>query len=143
MTFTPLFFLPRSWRIWAYHQAMAEHLLDTPFGALFWVADRVGVEFWYKGDTVIWTWPWRRKGLAPFISLSFSGNGDFGDARYWTLKELDDAWEDCLSAFGRLEESMKAANESGRRVTESIDKLIAEIELFNQPIKDGAIGRVI
>lgn len=93
MTFRPLFFLPRCVWLWAYNQAMWERLLDTPFGCLFWSADSLGIEFWYKGDIVIWTWPWRRYNRGPFISLGFSGTGEWGDARYWTLDELDREWD--------------------------------------------------
>ncbi len=55
--------------------------------------DRLGVEFPWKGDTVIWLWWWRRNGLPKYISVGFSGNGDFGDARFHTLAEIDAAWE--------------------------------------------------
>lgn len=56
--------------------------------------DRVGIDFPYTGDTVIWTWPWRRKGLPKYISVGFSGTGDFGDARFHTLAEIRKAWDD-------------------------------------------------
>jgi hypothetical protein len=55
--------------------------------------DRLGVEFPWNGDTVIWLWWWRRNGLPKYISVGFSGNGDFGDARFRTLAEIDKAWE--------------------------------------------------
>lgn len=93
MTFRPLFFLPHRTRVNLFNAAMKRDLLDTPVSTLFWAFDKHGIEFWYRGDTVIWAWPWRRKGLAPFISLGFSGTGEWGDARYWTLKELDEQWE--------------------------------------------------
>lgn len=110
MTFTPLFFLPRSARIWAFHQAMAEHLLDTPVVALFASADFIGIEFWYRGDTVIWTWPWRRKGLAPYISLGFTGTGSLGDARFWTLGEIDATWKGYEEACANAESFVEAAD---------------------------------
>lgn len=55
--------------------------------------DRIGVEFPRNGDTVIWLWWWRRNGLPKYISVGFSGNGDFGDARFHTLAEIDKAWD--------------------------------------------------
>jgi hypothetical protein len=55
--------------------------------------DRLGVEFPWKGDTVIWLWWWKRNGLPKYISGGFSGNGDFGDARFRTLAEIDKAWD--------------------------------------------------
>ena len=54
--------------------------------------DRLGVEFPWNGDTVIWLWWCRRNGLPKYISVGFSGNGDFGDARFNTLSEIDKAW---------------------------------------------------
>lgn len=105
LAFQPLFFLPRRALCWAYDQAYAEHLMDTPFAALFITIDRGGIWFPYKGDEVLWTWPWSRRerkgdnrGKAPFISIGFSGNGEFGDARFWTLKELDQSWEEYENA---------------------------------------------
>lgn len=56
--------------------------------------DRVGIDFAHAGDTVIWTWPWRRNGLPKYISVGFSGTGEFGDARFHTLAELRKAWDD-------------------------------------------------
>lgn len=57
----------------------------------------LGIEILYKGDNVIWTWPWHRqwKGqkLGPWISLGFTGTGEWGDARFWTLKQLDGQWD--------------------------------------------------
>lgn len=106
MTLRPLFFLPRSFRRWAYEQACSEKLMEYwVVRVIFCSIDKYGILFPYKGDEVIWTWPWRRKGLAPFISLSFSGDGSFSDARYWTLEELDKArrrfFEECDRANKR------------------------------------------
>jgi hypothetical protein len=87
MTLTPLFFLPRRARAWAYRQAIYERLMDTPLVLLFITVDKLGIEFWYRGDTVIWMWPWKRDaGNKPFISLSFS-------ATYPSLKAIDEEWE--------------------------------------------------
>jgi hypothetical protein len=55
--------------------------------------NRFGVEFPWNGDIVIWLWWWRRDGLPKYISVGFSGNGDFGDARFHTLAEIDAAWD--------------------------------------------------
>ena len=100
MTFRLLFFLPRRWLIWTYHQAMWERLLDTPVRWLFSSWDKHGVWFPHRGDEVCYTWPWTRqeregdnRGKAPFISIGFSGTGEWGDARYWTLAELDRDWD--------------------------------------------------
>lgn len=104
MTFRPLFFLPRAWLRWAYIQAISERLFDTPFGWLFTSWDKHGIWFTHKGDEVMWTWPWRRGGLAPFISMSMSGTGEFGDARFRSLGELDDAWNGYFAAISTLKE---------------------------------------
>lgn len=56
--------------------------------------DRIGIEFHRKGDTIIWIWPWRRtEPDKRYISVGFSGNGEFGDAVFATLREIDEAWE--------------------------------------------------
>ena len=54
--------------------------------------DKLGVEFPWNGDTIIWLWWWKRNGMPKYISVGFSGNGDFGDARFHTLAEIDAAW---------------------------------------------------
>jgi len=61
----------------------------------------IGIEFWYKGDTVIWLYPWERgykvcimcakpyenaSELHPWLSISFG-------ATYPTLKAIDDDWK--------------------------------------------------
>lgn len=56
--------------------------------------DNIGFRFWWRGDDIWWTWPWKRKGLPKYISLGFSGTGEFGDARFHTLKEIDKMWYD-------------------------------------------------
>ena len=89
--------------------------MDTPFLLFFITIDRGGIWFPYKGDEVLWTWPWtrrERKGdnrrKAPFISVGMSGNGEWGDARYWTLKELNRDWDEyftaCEKASKRVDE---------------------------------------
>lgn len=59
---------------------------------------RLGLEFPHRGDSVIWLWPWQRAGKGKFISLGFTGNGEWGDARFGSLAELDRAWEDYFAA---------------------------------------------
>lgn len=55
------------------------------------------IVFWYKGDEVWWKYPWKRKNKNDvWISLGFSGTGEFGDAIYPTLKSIDNAWDDYL-----------------------------------------------
>lgn len=53
---------------------------------------KFGIEFVYKGDTVIWVFPWKRtiKGQK-WISLSF-------EAGFKSLKELDKCWEGYFEA---------------------------------------------
>lgn len=56
--------------------------------------DKFGIEFPWKGDTIIWNWPWRNKNeKRRFISIGFSGTGEFGDARYNSLAEIDKDWQ--------------------------------------------------
>lgn len=67
---------------------------QTPLRFLWASVDRFGITFFYKGDDVLWTWPWRGEvsRRLPFISIGFSGTGEFGDARFKSLAELDAAW---------------------------------------------------
>lgn len=69
-------------------------------------ADRAGIWFPYRGDTVIWIWPWRRGKLKgrPWISLGFTGNGEFGDARFASLAEIERQWEDYSKSFENMPE---------------------------------------
>ena len=62
--------------------------------------NRWGIDFWYIGDTITWTWPWRRQGRPKWVSSLFSGNGDFGDARFNTLNDIRQAWKDFEKAMG-------------------------------------------
>lgn len=54
--------------------------------------DKTGIEFYYHGDWVIWLWPWKRRS-DKYISISLSGTGEFGDAKFSSLKEIDEAHE--------------------------------------------------
>ena len=66
-------------------------LCKTPLKWLFCSIDNLGVQFWYNGDEVIWLWPWKRRGYK-YISILASGTGEFGDATYNSLKEIDNFW---------------------------------------------------
>lgn len=62
------------------------------FGTYFYF-DKLGFWFLYKGDEVGWIYPWNRPSKnKKWISLGFSGNGEFGDAYFGSLKELDEMW---------------------------------------------------
>jgi len=78
------------------------HILRAKF--TFWIYSKlefkynlyfskVGIEFPYYCGSVIWLYPWRRKGGAKYISIDFSGDGSFGDARFNSLKEIKLAWD--------------------------------------------------
>lgn len=65
--------------------------------------DKHGIWFMWNGDEVCWTWPWRRRGTAlKYISVGFTGTGAFGDARFSSLKELDEAWDSYFEAEAKL-----------------------------------------
>jgi hypothetical protein len=56
--------------------------------------DKTGLWFYYRGDEVGWIYPWKRKDKKyKWISLNFSGNGEFGDACFKSLKEIDKEWD--------------------------------------------------
>lgn len=52
---------------------------------------KYGISFYYKGDTVIWKYPWKRKSKKEvWISEMFSGTGKFGDVIFPSLKSMDE-----------------------------------------------------
>ena len=58
---------------------------------LFYI-DKFGIEFRYKGDSVIYVWPWKRsKFKYRFLSISF-------EAYFVSLKELEEMWEEYFRA---------------------------------------------
>lgn len=63
--------------------------------------DRWGIEFSHGVDRVLWLWPWRRQGGPAFISIYLSGTGEFGDARFASLRELRDAWVELDARLSR------------------------------------------
>jgi hypothetical protein len=73
---------------------------------IFSDVDKHGVEFPYRGDHIIWLWPWRRQGKPKYVSVGFSGNGDFGDASFFTLKEIDKRWDDFETACAKPLETL-------------------------------------
>jgi len=147
MTFRPLFFLPPSGLCWALNQAYSEHLMDhCLIRAVFCSIDDSGIWFPYKGDEVLWVWPWKRKnrpeddrGKAPFISLNFSGTGEWGDARYWTLEELDKHWQeyqDIMNAkteidFGRFDDLVASKPLEAGELVKLMDYSKCEQSIFN------------
>lgn len=55
----------------------------------------IGIPFKYHGDLVWWRWPWKRKlDKRPWLSLLASGNGEFGDAAFESIKAMDKFWDD-------------------------------------------------
>lgn len=129
MTFRPLFFLPDSWLRWAYEQAYAEKLMKHWIvRAIFCSVDGLGIWFPYNGDEVLWLWPWERqeregdnRGKAPFISLGFTGTGEWGDAKYWTLQELDRHWDEYFEAL-----SEKPPFVAGEWMTEGVMTVVED-----------------
>lgn len=55
--------------------------------------DSSGIWFGRKWDEILYVWPWKRKDNGKFISMLASGTGEFGDASFSSLKELDQFWE--------------------------------------------------
>jgi hypothetical protein len=53
-----------------------------------------GILFSRKGDEIIYVYPrYRKTKMHKWISLGFSGNGDFGDAYFPSLKKMDEEWD--------------------------------------------------
>jgi len=79
-------------------------LCFPPWCFLFSSFDKYGIEFPWKGDTIIWSWPWRHTDRkARFISMNFSGTGEFGDACFNSLKDIDQEWEEFANACNNIE----------------------------------------
>lgn len=60
-----------------------------------------GLWFFYRGDEVLWLWPWQRT-IGKWISLYASGTGEFGDAAFSSLKDIDQFWDDYSKACIKL-----------------------------------------
>jgi len=52
----------------------------------------LGIEFYYKGDNVIWIWPFTREGKDKWASISFC-------CYFSSLKEIDQMWDDYFQAL--------------------------------------------
>lgn len=63
---------------------------------------KLGIEFTHNGDDIIWLWPWKRTDDRKYISLGFTGTGQFGDAKFKTLEEIDAQWEDYFRVSSSL-----------------------------------------
>ena len=77
-----------------------------------------GIWFWRKGDEVLYLWPWARKnhGKGKFVSLLFSGTGEWGDATFSSLKELDSQWEEYSNYGSKMINIEKLLNDNGLRI---------------------------
>ena len=73
--------------------------LEISLFKTYWYFDRIGFWFFYHGDEVGWIYPWRRKNKeGKWISLFFSGSGQFGDAVYKSLRDIDNEYECFIKA---------------------------------------------
>lgn len=50
--------------------------------------------FYYYGDEIGYILNWRKKNKKKFISLLASGTGEFGDAQFNSLKEINEFWNE-------------------------------------------------
>ena len=64
-----------------------------PLSLLLCSIEKCGIIFYYYGDEITWLWPWRRKDNNKYISVLFSGTGEFGDAKFISLKEIFEEWK--------------------------------------------------
>lgn len=53
--------------------------------------DRLGIEFPYHGETLIWIWPWKRK-YGKYVSFWATSNGELGDAHFNSLRDVRQYW---------------------------------------------------
>lgn len=71
---------------------------------LFISFNRLGVEFWHEhdsfSDVIIWLWPWKSRGVSPFLSLRLT-NITLVDARFNSIEEINDFWK----AFKQFEDN--------------------------------------
>jgi len=49
-------------------------------------------------------WFWGNLLCVKFISLEFSGTGEFGDAAFYSLKEIDTTWDQYFDACAKQED---------------------------------------
>ncbi len=79
-----------------YRYCMFKRLWANTWKKWLWAsASRTGVEFHHKGDQIIYVWPWKRVNKEhKFISLCFTGNGEFGDVSFKSLAEIDRQWDE-------------------------------------------------
>lgn len=68
------------------HRAWVNFWWQLGFNMIFAGADRVGIDFWRKGETVCWLWSWARKTGAQWLSLGCEGS-------FNSLQEVDAFWD--------------------------------------------------
>jgi hypothetical protein len=92
--YLPLFWDLRQWRavLWRIHINIFGIFFKIPLLPLGF--DKIGFDFYYKGDTLIWSWKQKR-----WISVLYSGTGEFGDACFDTLKDYDNFGKELDSVF--------------------------------------------
>lgn len=81
----------------------------------FLAIERLGISFSYKGDEVIWVWPWGRKknNGAPYTVRSL------GFEAYYYLWEIDYFWKEYMEALNA--EAEENGNDFRARTSSSTD----------------------
>ncbi len=56
---------------------------------------KLGIDFHCYFDDVVYKWPWKQQNeYDKWISLGFTGTGEFGDMTYPDLKSIRKDWEE-------------------------------------------------
>lgn len=112
---------------------LRKYLIEVARGEKSWISPKIaqsiltfhiskgGIWFYYKSDEVIWVFPWKR--IAPnkvYVSLGFSGTGEWGDAYFPTLRSMDEAWE----AYNKDQDEWNERNQGVdfEKILEDFDK---------------------
>lgn len=67
--------------------------------------DKRGIWLYYKGDEIYYKYYWKRKNKNDkWISLNFSGTGEWGDAIFSTLESMNEAWNEHFDDCARISE---------------------------------------
>lgn len=79
----------------------SKNLIHIAYFLLNFRVEKSGIWFWRNGDIILWLWPWRQA-KHKYVSLMLSGTGEFGDAGFNSLKEIDRVWEEYNTMISAL-----------------------------------------
>ena len=90
------------------HNFLAWLYIDKKWGYnpyISWIfisLDKIGIDFPYKGDTVIWLWPWRRKNTETKFHKTNKYVSTCCEGYFNSLKEMDQFWYEIGEASAKF-----------------------------------------